>query len=186
MLDHDSCGSIDTSEGSSSSLDIHRFNNASAANSTSSQDFPAETHSETLSWSDREMNIDHFYDDHNKQAKLSDSWGRQSTTIRHHHSAHWPKTILIRYKDVAGHKNSDLMYFQIVLASSDLQAMVYAVCPEQILDDAAEISIQWIDSVRCLKGTVDEGFMLDIPELQDFVVDMTWKPDDHLLVTLEW
>lgn len=170
----------------SSSPDVYGPGCAGVANSSSSQDSPAKANSEILPRTEKDANINHSYDGHNGQHKFSNLWYRRWALLNHHSSARWPKTILVRYRNNVGHNNSGLVYSRIVLPSSDLQALVYAICPERVLEDAAEISVQWIDPVQRLTGTVDESFLLDTAELQDFVVDMIWKPTDHLLITLEW
>lgn len=97
----------------------------------------------------------------------------------------WPKTILIRFKGRSGDLHVESTYFQIELRSSDLQALVHALCSEQILDEAEEISIHWTDSHKRLSGKVDPSFLTEVPHLQDFVVDITWTSDNHLTITLE-
>lgn len=99
----------------------------------------------------------------------------------------WPKTILIQYKAPSGDPRVDSMYsyFHIELRSSDLQALAHAICSEQTLDEAEEIFVYWTGSRKRLSGKVDPGFLIEMPHLQDFVVDMTWTSDSHLTITLE-
>lgn len=84
----------------------------------------------------------------------------------------WPRSILVRIKHSTIQPKQDLRYTLVRLPSCDVSSCIAAICSKMKLTYTIGMSISWVDSKTMLRGPFDQDFIQNIPDMQDFVIDI--------------
>lgn len=98
--------------------------------------------------------------------------GPSAVQIEHAATSDWMKSVLVRPQPRANEVVSQLLYTFVKLPGPNVESCVAAICAKMDIPFTVGMPVSWLDSKTQLRGPFDHAFLQNIPNMQDFVIDV--------------
>lgn len=94
--------------------------------------------------------------------------------------------MIVRLRPRPNQVNQDLRYTLVKLPAPDVESFAAAICAKMDISFTKGMSISWVDSKTSLQGPIDQAFLQNMSDMQDFVITVqTTGEDGNVRLLLE-